>query len=182
MIEMPREITAGDSFLLRHELRDFPADTWTLRITLHNAEFAATLEGSDDEGAHLITEPSTTTAAWPPGRYTWTAYVIGPAGERHTVDNAQVIIRPNPEANQTRDGRTHARRMLDALESCLEGRAGKEQLDLLRSAYRDHNIERDVEKLTKLRDIYRREVSREERAQALARGERLPTSVKVRFG
>jgi hypothetical protein len=174
-------MTAGDTFMLRQVLPNYPALYWTLRITLHNAEYAATIEGVADEDDHLLLEDSSTTAQWPPGRYAWTAYVVGIEGERHTLDSAHLIVRPNPATGQPSDGRTHARRMLDALESCLEGRADQGQVDLLRSAYRDHNIERDVEKLMKLRDVYRREVDREDRAQALERGERRPTTVKVRF-
>lgn len=180
-IAFPREITAGDHLNQVIALPGYPAPLWQLFITLHNATEVITLESAADDAAHAIAKPAATTALWAPGRYDWTAYVTGPDDARVTLGTGVLKILADPATAGARDGRSHARRMLDAIEAALEGRATQQQLDILRTAHGDRNLEQDVAKLTALRGTYAREVRQEERAAALARGERLPSTLKVRF-
>ena len=75
--------------------------------------------------------------------------------------------------------------MLDAIEALLENRATSSQIDIVKAQHGSQNgdraIERDTEQLLVLRDRYKAEVDSEERAASLARGERVPSSIKVRF-
>jgi hypothetical protein len=182
MIDMPREFTAGDSLAFTQSLPAYPAPDWQLSIVLHNATAALAIESDPDGESHAVNEASAITSGWPAGRYDWTAYVTGPQDARATLETGAIIIRPDPAGtSDPLDLRTHARKMLDALEAALEGRATSGQVDTLRTTFGDRNLERDPGKLMELRDKYRMEVRREDQAAALARGERVSHHVKVRF-
>jgi hypothetical protein len=182
MIMMPREFTAGDSLDVTNDLPSYPAPEWVLRITMHNATSAITLVSEPESASHRIVEAPEVSAQWAAGRYDWTAYVTGPDSARVTLDTGAIIIHPDPQSADPADRRTHARKMLDALEAALEHRATRKQIDLIRVAsHGQKDVQRDVAKLMELRDRYRREVSDEERAEALRRGEHIPHDLKVRF-
>ena len=178
---IPREMTAGDSVSFDVRLADYPAPDWQLFYTLFNATEVITLTSAAEHAAHAFTLTAAVTAAWTPGRYDWTAYTTGPDDARLTLETGSVIIRANPAALTATDGRSHARRMLDAIEAALEGTATSQQLDTLRARHGDRDWQRDTAKLIELRDTYRREVRMEDQAEAMRKGEPVSTSLKVRF-
>lgn len=178
----PKTIAAGDSKTWLKSLPDYKAsDGWVLHYALFNGtatwNFDAIAEG-DDHRVNLIVSITTT---WTPGRYDWTAYVTRGAEEREVVDGGQIIIGADPASGQPYDGRTHARKMLDALEAVIEKRATGSDLDLIRGTYGERAIERDPEKLIVWRDQYKREVADEDAAAALVRGEKRPNKIKMTF-
>ena len=178
---IPREMTAGDSVSFDVRIADYPAPDWQLFYTLFNATEVITLTSAADDEDHAFTVAASVTANWTPGRYDWTAYATGPDDARVTLTTGSAIIRVNPAALTATDGRSHARRMLEALEATLEGTATAEQLDTLRAKHGDRDWQRDTAKLIELRDLYRREVRAEDQAEAMARGDQVSTSLKVRF-
>lgn len=153
----PPSIVAGDSASWRVTLPEYPAGDWTLRYSLINANALHTIEASADGDEYLVTLAPATTAGWAPGRYEVTAYVES-ATERHTLGHGHIQIQPNPVSGP-RDTRSHARKVLDAIESFLETgdiMAGQVQIADRRIA----NI--PIPDLLSLRDRYRAEVKREE--------------------
>lgn len=179
----PVKIAAGDSLSWTRALTDYPAgDGWTLHYALFNAIAAYSFASTPDGDAHQVDVPSATTEAWAPGRYDYTAYVTHTDGTRRSLFAGVLTITPNPAAGTPHDGRTHARKMLDAIEATIEGRASKHDLDLVRGQFGERAAERAPEKLIEWRDKYRAEVDAEERAAAIARGERRPRNIKARFG
>jgi len=181
--QIPGRIVAGDTLRWTDQVPDYPAsDGWTLHYAIFSDQgiyhVDATASGTD----HAFDVPASQTAKWQPGRYEWTAYVDNAAGERHTLGAGFLQVLPDPAATTPQDRRSHARRMLDAIEAALEQRATEQDLDLLRAQFGDQRVDRDPAQLIALRDRYRAEVQAEERAAALARGEAVPPrSLKVRF-
>jgi len=180
MIE-PGKIAAGDSLAWSRSLKDYLAsDGWVLHYALFNATAAYTIDSAADGDDHAISIPATTTAEWDAGRYDWSAYVTHPDGRKKSLFTGAIIITPDLTAGPY-DGRSHARKMLDAIEAVVEGRATANDLDLVRGQFNDRVIEREPERLIEWREKYKVEVLAEEQAAGIGRGERLPRSIKVRF-
>lgn len=177
----PGEIYAGDSLRWNKSISDHPAgDGWTLHYALFNADGTYSFDATADGDTHVVDVAASTTANWSAGRYDWTAYVDNASGERKVVGTGTWKVHADPTSG-AHDGRTHARKMLDAIEATLEGRATASQLDLVSTAYGGRNVQRDPEKLIPLRDKYKAEVDAEEAAARIARGEKVQNKLKVRF-
>lgn len=108
---------------------------------------------------------SAVTAAWTAGLYFWTLLsVLG--GERITVDSGSTQILPDITlVAAPLDMRSHAGRMLDAIEAILEGRIVKDAESYM---IRGRSLTRiPMPELMTLRDKYRAEVLRQEQAAGI---------------
>jgi len=177
----PKKIAVGDNAEWTATLPDYPASVWTLHYALFNAANAYNFDASASDDDHAVNLLASVTTAWIPGRYDWTAYVTNTANERKVINQGVIIITPDPSKGTPYDGRSHARKMLEALEAALENRATKADLDMIRGTFGDRTIERKPEQLIMARDKYKSEVATEDRQAAIKRGDRVPRSVKVRF-
>lgn len=178
----PSQLRAGDTWKWRREnLADYPAGTWTLRYRFKNAaggfEVTATASGL----AHAVTVPAATTGGYAAGVYSWVAWVESGA-ERYTVDSGEAEVLPDLRAGTAaaaQDLRTHARRVVEAIEAVLEGRATKDQEE-----YRigDRMLKRTpIADLLRLRDRYRNELAGEAAARRLVAGETPGFALQVRL-
>lgn len=163
MIDFPAELRAGTTLEVRNLLTAYPADAgWTLAVALRGPA-AIDLAGVADGSTHVLTATAATTAGWPPGVYAWAATlakdgeVIDAGGDRLRIIAAVAGL------TAPHDGRSHAERVLEAIEAVIEKRATKDQ-----NSYKIANraLERmSVGELLKLRSTYRAEVARERRAR-----------------
>jgi hypothetical protein len=173
----PDIIVAGDTAKWQRSLEDYPANqswvlTYTLVSTAQRYTFSAAASGAD----HLVTVAAATTATWVAGTYTWRAQV-SKAGEVYTVGTGSLRVRPS-FATAT-DGRSHARKTLEAIEAVIEGRANSE-VSYYMIGNRQLRYMTPAELLT-LRDRYRAEVAREDAAQRVSAGLPDQRRVYVRF-
>lgn len=161
----PHTHRAGDTLTWRRTVADYPAtDGWALAYTLlsptaDKITLTATASGPD----YLISVAAAATAAWPPGPRTWVARVTKGA-EVHTICTGTLNVLPDLTAATTYDGRSHARKMLDAIEAALLGAATAGQLDVLEADFNTRRIKYDRAGLIKLRSLYAVEVAREDAA------------------
>jgi len=121
-------ITAGDSLNLLLSAPGYPAgDGWTLTLQFHSRDGSAISESSTPEGAgHLFNIAASTTAGWLPGTYFGTGQV-SKGSERYTVWRGQIVVEPDlAQQPQGFDGRSHARKCLDAINAVLEGKATRD--------------------------------------------------------
>ena len=173
----PAVLAAGDTAKWRRILADYPAgQSWQLAYTLVSAANRYTFSASADGDVHLVTVAAATTATWAPGPYTWRAQV-SKAGEVYTVGTGTLSVRPSFAV--ATDGRTHARKVLDAIEAVIEGRATSEVAEYQIAGRELRYI--PIPELLQLRDKYRGEVLREDAASRAARGLPDPRRVFVRF-
>ena len=103
---------------------------------------------------------SAITRALAPGQYIW-ILTATKNGERDTL--AQGVVDVDPDiAGVTApiDLRTHARRVLDAIESVLEGRASSDAAQI--TIANRHIVKTPLPELLTLRDRYKAEVTRED--------------------
>lgn len=164
------DIVAGDTLAFSAEFASWPAtDGWTLAYRLVPLSGAAiTIAASANGSAYAVAVAAATTAGWKPGAYAWSAYVTK-AGERHTLDRGRVQIRPDSGAASNIDLRSHARKVLDAIEAVLEKRATRDQMGY---TINGRELRRTpIADLLELRSRYRAEVRAEEQADRLAQGQ-----------
>lgn len=126
--QIPRRITRGESISWTWSDERFPASSWTLTYSLVSAtqqiQITATANGSE----HLVEVPSTTTDDYVVGDYSWQAHVAK-AGERYKVAEGSLsIVTDYAEQAAGYDSRSHVKKVLDALEAAIEGRASKTQV------------------------------------------------------
>lgn len=127
----PHEILAGDTLQWKKSLSDYPASGgWTLKYRLINASGKIDITAAADGIDHLITVTAATSAAYTAGTYTWTSYVEKGSGaslERYTLSTGTIIVKPSLATQTTGyDTRSHVKKVLDALESLLEGKASRD--------------------------------------------------------
>lgn len=128
----PSSIRAGDTWQWRREdLSDYPASTWTLKYYIKNASYSIIITAAADSNNFAVAASAETTAAHAPGTYTWVAYVEKGAGatlERHEVDSGTIEILASFASTTAYDNRSHIKKVLDAIEAAVEGRASRTDL------------------------------------------------------
>lgn len=174
----PASLNAGDTARWLITLAEYPASAgWVLSYELVNATQRYTFSASAQGDDHLVSVPAATTAGWAAGAYDWRARAAL-AGDVFTVRQGKLSIAPSFGAAV--DGRSPARRMLDAVEATIEGRASSDTAEYEITGRRLKYI--PVPELLKLRDRLRMDVRGEEAAAAVAAGLQRPGRVLVRFG
>lgn len=176
----PLQLRAGDTWAWRRDdlTATYPAPTWTLTYYFKSASANFSITASASGAAFAVSVAKATTATRTAGRYKWTASVDN-STERHVVDLGELVVLPDYAVAGNLDDRSHARKMLDAIEALLEGRATKDQ-----QAYThgDVSITRiPIERLKQIRDEYRAEVASQRRAERLRNGKPAQTNLPVRF-
>jgi len=166
----PTAARAGDTWRWSRSLPDYPASTWTLTYTLINASGKVTVAATADGDTHAVSVPPATTAAYAAGRYDWVAHVSD-GTDRYQVGAGSINVLPDLSAASTYDGRSHARKMLDAIDAMLEGRATSDQLDLVSTDFDARKTDRRPEAVMEARKYYAAMVASEDRAAAIAAGE-----------
>jgi len=165
-------VTAGDTLKWTRSLSDYPATTWTLTYTLVNSTTRITITASASGTDFAVTVSAATSSGYAAGTYDWRAQVSS-GGEVYTVGTGRIKI--NPVWSAATDGRSQARRALEAIESVLEGRASSATAEYEIAGRRLKYI--PIPELLQLRDRYKSEVAREERAAGIGLGGRM----QVRF-
>jgi hypothetical protein len=171
----PTSIISGDTVKWTKSLPDYLPTLWTLKYEIVNSAAAKTITATDNGDTHL----ATLTAALndlAAGDYSIVGYVtdIATGLERYTVYTGRVSVSANL-ADGAADVRSHIKKVLDAIEATLEGRATQDQR---RMQIAGRLIERmHMEELLMLRDRYKAEYAAEVRAEKIANG--LPSGGKI---
>lgn len=159
---VPATLQAGDTIRWYRDLPDYPASAgWELTyVFLGPATY--TIAATADGDRHMLQVDAGTSSTWEVGGYTWQASVsLG--GDRYTVDRGHVEVDADlAHAPAGYDPRSHARRVLDAIEATLEGRAGAVESETTINGRSIQFI--PFEELLKLRDRYRAMVRAEDDA------------------
>ncbi|MDT0499701.1 MULTISPECIES: hypothetical protein [unclassified Halomonas] len=164
MPHIPDSLTAGTTLALTVAHTAYPPPGWSLTLLLRGPD-QRDLSSTPDGTVHAFSATAADTAGWPAGAY-WYSLRATDGTEVHEIESGTLTVAPDLAAvSADHDGRTHAEKVLDAIEAVIEGRASKDQ-----DSYRINNRElrrTSVSQLLKLRDVYRQEVRR---ARAAKRG------------
>jgi len=119
---LPKEFRAGSTLEITTTSGDYPAPDWTLTYQLRGSS-SITITCGERGSDHYIKVPAATTAAYTPGDYSYVGYVVNDDGDRYDIESGVVTVLPNfAQISTVYDGRTHVKKMLDAIEAALEGR------------------------------------------------------------
>ena len=174
---IPYNLTAGVTLAFQINLTAYPADDWSL--TLHLRGPSSIDVTANSEGAlYQFTETATNTKTWKAGHYRYALVASRKQGDDVVqVDSGTMEIIPDLLAmTDGTDTRSHAQKVLEAIEAVLEGRARKDQ-----SKYKINNRELErtpLPELLEFRKTYKAEVARELRK---AKGLSPFQHVRVRF-
>ena len=178
----PATLRAGDTWKWTRTLSDYPAGTWTLKYrfkhpTAAGFEIVAGTSGTD----HAITVSAATTAAFAAGAYSWMAWVEGGSSEKYTIDTGVLTVDADYRsgtASAVLDDRSHARKMLAAIEAWLESRdvaVAEYEIAGRRMKYIP------LGDLIKLRNRYKNEIAAQANAEAIAKGEGIGRKIQFRI-
>lgn len=179
MADIPDTIYAGDSLSWTESVGNYPAPTWTMHYAIRGAsklDLNSTPIGTD----HKFSVGAWATRPLQPGRYTWQSYVTDGTGARHTVSTGSIVVRADLTAvNAGYDGRSHAQKVLDAIEATMEGRATKAQAALQINNRQIQYLK--PEELIRWRSFYKTEVAREKTSERIVQGEDPGKRILTRF-
>jgi hypothetical protein len=175
--DVPDRLVAGESASWKWSDSRFPASaSWVLTYTLVNASAKITITGSADGADHLVELAKATTEAYEAGEYDWQAHVSD-GTERYRVDAGVIeIVTDFAAATGGHDARSHVKKVLDALEAAIEGRASKTQLEQAVGGVQVRHM--TLAEQVKLRDRYAAKYRRELVAAGKAKSRRI---IKPRF-
>lgn len=169
----PNSVTAGDKVAWTKTLDDYPASSYTLVYILAGGGSKISITAAADGDDHLVSVLSSVTAEWTPGDYVWFSSVTDAEGERTTLDSGSITIKPDPtDYVASSDLRSHARKVLDAIEAVIEGRASRsdQQYTIEFNGNKRTLVSIPIADLLALRSQYLAEVLREEAAEKIAKG------------
>lgn len=178
----PAIIVAGDTISWLRSLAAYPATSgWVLKYRLLNAsakiEITSVASGAD----HLVQIPAATSKDYAAGTYDWTAWVEA-GDERHTVAAGRIIVKPNLATLNTYDGRSDARKSLEALQAAYQayitgGNAHVAEYEIAGRRMKFHSA---MEILNQI-EYWQNQVNAEERRERIASGQKPKNKIRVRF-
>lgn len=174
--KLPTLIVAGTTLKF---IRDYDLDpaSWTATAYLTSAANSYNVTASDNgDGRFLFNAASAVTTTWVAGDYKLSIQATD-GSETYVIEVASVLV--EPALGSATDVRSHARKVLDALEAVLEGKASKDQ-----QAYsiRGRSLSRmSPGELLDWRDRYKSEVNREKQKEDIKNGLGNSSVIRVRF-
>lgn len=172
---VPAQLIAGDTWEWTRDLTDYPRTTWTATYYFENKDKTFNVAGTGSTSVHSFSIAAATTAGYPAGRYKYRLRVTDGTTVK-SIEEGWVDVETDPAAAGTRDVRSDARKMLDALNATLVGKATNDQLAM---SIQGRSLSRmQPSELMNWRDRLRAEVRAEEQADNAGLGR----NIRVRFG
>lgn len=178
---MRETLVVGDTLDFVTTVADYPpADGYTLKFRLipRTSGSAITITAATYGTDYRVQVSPATTAGWATGEYSWASWVEK-SGARYSVGNGTITLLPDPGVVSAYDGRTHARKTLDAIEALIENRASLDQQEYQIGGRMLKRMQ--IAELLKLRSLYQSEVAKELQATKLANGLGVGSKIQVRF-
>ena len=180
LTNIPTSFRAGDTVAWTESLSDYTTtDGWTLKFRFSGPQ-QIDVDSTADGAAHAITIDAATSGGYIAGVYQFQRYVENTDGRRITLQTGSVEILENLTARTgVYEGRSFARRMLDAIEAVMEGRATQRQKSM---SIKDRAIELlSPAELVVERYRWQRIVAQEEQDARIAQGQPAGNRIVTRF-
>jgi hypothetical protein len=175
----PDVLYVGDTWKWTKDLSDFPASTWTLTYNFISSDSGAanvTVTASADGDTHSVSVAKATTVGYAAGDYKWFS-TVDDGTNRYQLSNGSTVVKPDPASDT--DARSHVKKVLDAIESTIEGIASKEQQSY---SIAGRSLSRYTpSELYDLKREYEALYQKELQEERISNGEGAGRTVKVRF-
>lgn len=175
----PNEFISGDSVKFIKNVPAYqPVDGWVLNYVFVNELKRYEVTASDNgDGRHLIEITPATSKGFRAGNYKFFAYVSD-GTDRYSVGEGSLIIKPD-FTSPNFDPRSHAKKVLDALEAVIEKKATEDQLSVTING-------RSIQLLSPLdvlkwRDKYKAEYADEQKRERIKKGLGHKGKIQARF-
>lgn len=165
-LNIPRQITPGDTLTWRDSFTDFLPPEYTLSWAIRGeVALSTTAIAVGDEFETTISKEQSATL--PSGTYYFQAYLTASSGDRITIGSGQITVAANLEtAAGSYDGSSSAQKMLIAVEAAIQARLTGGAVDSYE--IRGRSLARTpLPDLVKLRDQLKIEVARQQAAAGL---------------
>ena len=183
----PNTLVLGDYWSWKRDdlATDYPVGTYALTYEFHSdsggggtKKFSLTAVEADD--TYYIESASSTTTGYAVGDYVWEAYITKTSSSnRIMVDSGRTSITENL-ANTNADLRSHAKKVLDALEAVIENRATMDQSSM---SIAGRSLSRmSVDELLTFRNRYKAEYLKEIKLARIRNKQGSGNTIKVNFG
>lgn len=183
----PAELVLGDYWAWRRDdlATDYPVSAYSLSYEFHEDSGGGgthkfTLTATEADDTYFIESASSTTANYSVGDYIWEAYITKTSdSNRVMVDSGRTKITQNL-ADTNADLRSHAKKVLDAIEAVIENRATMDQSSM---SIAGRSLSRlSINELMTFRDRYKAEYLKEIKLARIRNGQGSGNTIKVNFG
>ena len=173
----PQQLRVGDTWSWRRSVPGYSAsEGWSLRYELVTIGQRIVIDAVAEGDDFLVLVPANVTAQKVAGRYQWLARVLKGAD---VFSIGQGMVQITPDFASAVDSRSHARKVLDAIEAVLEQRATRDQEEY---SIAGRSLKRtSIGDLLKLRDQYKKDVALEAAADNMQNGLATGHRILVRF-
>lgn len=179
----PNELVVGDRWVWQRPdlVSDYAIADFALSYTFTDDAGAATfaISATEADNNYFIEVASSTTASLTAGEYQWKAFVKRSSdNERFTVDEGRTKILANTELAAS-DVRSHAKKVLDAIEAIIENRASQDQMSY---SIAGRSLSRmTIQDLHFFRARYKAEYNEELKKARIKNEQNTGNTIKVRF-
>ena len=181
--DFPEEFRAGDTLKVKRSDigTDYPNSTYTAKFharcfdhKVDTITITATADGDD----YLFTFSATATASYHVGEWSF-IITVEDGTNRVTVDEGTIKVLQNIVTDGSTDPRSHARIVLDKIETLLQGKADR---DVANYSINNRSLTKmSPDELLKWRDYYKAEVLREKRIERAKSGQGSGNRILVGF-
>ncbi len=165
----PIQITIGETVDWEKEFDDYPADEWEVKYYFRGAGAGFDITGTADGTSHQFQITATQSATMTAGRYDYQA-IATKGSEKRLVDEGRTTAKASLAiitTSTTYDGRSPAKKILDAIDALMAGKAALDQQKyLIATGVPGFTSQREAERidptqLLELRKYYARIVRKE---------------------
>jgi len=133
-LQEPEILVLGDRWVWKRTdlVSDYPTDTYALTYEFHEdsgggGSHKFTITATETTDAYIVEVASATTDGYSAGEYQWYSFITRSSdSERVAVDSGFSTLKVN-FADTNADLRSHAKKVLDAIEAVIENRATIDQ-------------------------------------------------------
>ena len=185
-VQEPDTIVIGDRLVWRRDdlANTYPIGSYALTYEFHEdsgggGSHKFTITATEAENTYFVEVASSTTASYSDGDFIWNAFITRSSdSQRIRVDTGRTTIVKNL-ANTNADLRSHAKKVLDAVQAVLENRASVDQASF---SIAGRSLSRmSIDELLSFRDKYKAEYLQEIKKARIKNKQRSGNTIEVKF-
>ena len=185
-VQEPDTIVIGDRLVWRRDdlANTYPIGSYALTYEFHEdsgggGSHKFDITATEAESTYFVEVASSTTASYTDGDFIWNAFITRSSdSQRIRVDTGRTTVVKNL-ANTNADLRSHAKKVLDAVQAVLENRASVDQASF---SIAGRSLSRmSIDELLSFRDKYKAEYLQEIKKARIKNKQKSGNTIEVKF-